>query len=239
MISGRNCSMSKRLVDLRGIAGRWLCWVFLLLAAPFCRALDYDYRFNTTFSGTGPAGPAPWVNAFFSDVSSGTVSLIISNNGLSGSEFISGLYFNLNTNYNAAHLSFQFTGGSVAGCVTDIQTGRDQYKADGDGKYDILFNFDTASGRRFEAGDYVEYLITGIPNLNVLDFEYLSAPAGGAGPFLAAAHVQSIGNSESSGWIRPTEYTRIFPVPEPSAAAIFVLGSVVYLRVRWRARSRS
>lgn len=228
--------MGHQIFVVRGIIARWLC-LGLLLAAPLCRALDYDYRFNTTFSGTGPSGPGPWVDAFFHDVGNGTVSLIISNNGLAGAEFISGLYFNLNTNYNATGLSFHFVEGSLSSCPIDILTGRDQFKADGDGKYDILFDFDTTAGHRFKAGDYLEYVISGIPNLNVLDFQYLSAPAGGAGPFLAAAHVQSIGDAGASGWIRPTEFTRIFPVPEPSAAALFALGSVVYLRHRARARA--
>jgi hypothetical protein len=231
--------MSKTFLVLRGIIGRCLCPGLLLLAAPLGRALDYDYRFNTTFSGNGPIGPGPWVNASFHDVTNGTVSLIISNNGLCGSEFLSGLYLNLNTNYSATSLSFQFVGGTAGVRPTNIWTGRDQFKADGDGKYDILLDFDAASAHRFAAGDYLEYLITGIADLNVLDFQYLSAPAGGSGPFFAAAHVQSIGGGELSGWIRPTEFTRIFPVPEPSAAALLGLGSVVYLRYRARSRRRS
>jgi hypothetical protein len=231
------CSMRNKFVILRGLIARWLC-LGLLFAAPFCHALDYDYRFNTTFSGAGPSGPGPWVDAFFHDTSSGSVSLIVSNNGLSGSEFISGLYLNLNTNFSATSLSFHFIGGSVSSCPIDILTGRDQFKADGDGKYDILFDFDTALGHRFAAGDYLEYQITGIPSLTALDFEYLSAPAGGAGPFLAAAHVQSIGANDLSGWIRPTELTRVFAVPEPSADALLGLGLVVYLRTRGRSRRR-
>jgi len=230
--------MRNKSVLRRGIIARWLC-LALLLAAPLARALDYDYRFNTTFSGTGPNGPGPWVDAYFHDVGNGTVSLVISNNGLSGNEFISGLYFNLNTNYNATSLAFQFMGGNAVADPVNILTGRDQFKADGDGKYDILFDFNTGSGDRFEAGDYLEFLITGIPTLNVLDFQYMSAPAGGAGPFLAAAHVQSIGDLGASGWIRPTEFSQIFPVPEPSAAAIFALGSVVYLRLRSRSKKRA
>jgi hypothetical protein len=217
------------------ILGRLLALVSpiaLFAAAPISHALDYDYRFNTTFSGTGPAGSAPWIEATFHDVASGTVSLVISNNGLSGSEFISGLYFNLNSNYNATSLSFQLMSGSIGSCATNIWTGRDQFKADGDGKYDILFDFDTASGHRFGAGDYLVYQISGISSLNVLDFEYLSAPAGGSGPFLAAAHVQSIGSDGSSGWVRPTEFSRIFPVPEPSSAALLGLASIVFLGVR-------
>src|SRR5256885_9980152 len=101
--------------------------VLLFLAPTASRALDYEYRFNTTFSGTGPSGPPPWIDAVFHDVTNGTVSLTISNNGLSGSEFIGGLYFNLNTNLNATSLSFQLIQGSANSAAMDIQTGRDQF----------------------------------------------------------------------------------------------------------------
>src|SRR5437868_6972695 len=108
--------------------GRIIAHVFagLLVIAPFISsALDYEYRFNTTFSGTGPSGPPPWIDAVFHDVTNGTVSLTISNNGLSGSEFIGGLYFNLNTNLNATSLSLQLIQGSANSAAMDIQTGRD------------------------------------------------------------------------------------------------------------------
>src|SRR6266436_3809437 len=104
---------------MRGIVilvRRWraalLIAVTTFLHASVSHAAAYAYRFDTAFSGAAPAGPAPWVDATFADLGNGTVSLTISNNGLTDSEFISGLYFNLNSNFNATSLSFQFMDGS-------------------------------------------------------------------------------------------------------------------------------
>jgi len=201
-------------------------------------AADYIYRFDTTFSGTSPSSSGPWLDALFHDVASGTVSLTISNNGLTGTEYVSGLYFNLNPNLDPTSLSFQFTGGDAGSVPLNIFTGVNQFKADGDGKYDILFDFNTANGFRFEAGDYLVYTISGIPSLNGLDFNFLSAPAGGAGPFLAAAHIQSIGQGDS-GWVRPTDFVPFTPVPEPSALALFALSFAFLIKRRFNSGCRN
>jgi len=200
-------------------------------------AVDYVYSFTNAFSGASPQAASPWTQVWFHDVTNGTVSITISNIGLTGTEFISGLYLNLNTNYNPTSLSFQFIAGNGA-VPTNILTAVNQFKADGDGKYDILFDFDESSSSRFEAGEYLTYQVTGISSLNALDFNYFSAPAGGAGPFLAAAHVQAIGTHDDSGWIRPGSFD-ISPnsVPEPSSATLLAACSGLALCVFRRKRS--
>src|SRR5262245_52413989 len=93
---------------------------------------DYQYLFNTTFSGTGPGAAAPWMDVMFHDTWAGTVSVTISNTDLIGTEFIAGLYLNLRTNLNPTSLTFQLTGGNDPLATPVIFTGVNQFKADGD-----------------------------------------------------------------------------------------------------------
>ena len=208
-----------------------------MLAPGKAHSASFYYLFDNSFSGTSPAGPAPWTSILFQDVSPGVVSLSISNNGLTGSEFISELYLNLNTNLNPNQLNISLLNGTLGVSAANILTGVNMFKADGDGKYDIHFGFSTSSAGRFAAGDYLQYTISGIPNLSVTDFDFLSAPAGGHGPFLAATHVQSIGDCSASGWTSPTALTPIEPVPEPSSVVLLGLAVGAWFGIRrsfWR-----
>jgi hypothetical protein len=201
-----------------------------LLFSPLARA-SYSFQFDTVFSGTNsPAAPAPWVAVAFQDVTPGTVKVTISNPGLTGSEFIGGLYLNLNPGLNPNGLVFTPLSSSGGFTLPQVNLGTNQFRADGDGKYDILLSFDTADGMTFTGGDFVSYQVTGIPTLDSSSFDFLSQPAGGAGPFLAAAHVQSIGSNGDSDWIRPTQMT---PVPEPSVALTTILLGGLWLGGGW------
>jgi len=192
------------------------------------------FDFNNAFSGSPPAATnTPWLEAQFQDVTPGTVRLTVFNLGLSGSENIDQLYFNLATNLDP--LGLTFSGLSASGSdLPIISQGADQFKADGDGKYDILFNF--AQGgtttNRFDGTDTFTCLISGIPGLTANDFNYLSLPAGGAGPFFAAGHVQRIGAGSLSGWISATSSGTVSMVPEPHLASFFWLGAGLWLAVR-------
>ena len=182
-------------------------------------ASTVTFNYNAVISGSTPAGTAPWVQAIFDDGgSSGSVTLTMTTSGLSGSENITGMYFNLDSSLNPTSLSFNYLGTTGA-AATSVQTGVDAFKADGDGKYDVLFNFPTASG--FNAGQTVKYQITGISSLTALSFNVLSAcgnpSCSGPGNFYAAAKVQNIG--ASSGWIASN--AGVVPVP----AALWLFGS--------------
>jgi hypothetical protein len=166
---------------------------------------DFDHEFS---SGTPPAGPAPWLRAVFTDTAVNTVQLTMSTVNLSGSEFVSGWYFNLNPAFSTANLSIIQSSSSGAFTAPAISRGTDAFKADGDGKYDILFSFATAgdSTARFTTGDSLTITLTGIIGLTASDFNFMSAPAGGHGPYVAAAHVQSI-TGGYSGWVDPSTVT--------------------------------
>lgn len=209
------------------------------IAASLCSPMkaaagSFFYHFDNVFSGTSPTGPSSWVDAQFTDVTPGTVNLTFSTTGLTGTEFVSELYLNLNTVLNPNTLVFTKTGG--VGSFTDptLSKGVDQFKADGDGNYDLLLGFATAGNGRFGVGDSITYQITGIPGLQASDFSFLSAPAGGSGPFLAATHVQSIGNGDS-GWIAPTVLT---PAPEPATVVVLGSGMLIWAAAR-RFRNRA
>jgi hypothetical protein len=218
--------------------------VALLSPTKSSAASGVSYQFDNEFSsGTPPSGPAPWITATIQTVTPGTVLLTVANNGLLGSEFVSGLYLNLNTNYNPLNLSISYVSSSGSFTIPSIgagtiERGTDSFKADGDGKYDVLFDFSTTSGTTFGSGNSVTYQISGISGLVANDFVYLSAPNGGHGPFYAAAHVQGIGpTGAASGWVEPSLGALPILVPEPSSSALLAL-SVGILGFASRSKTR-
>lgn len=205
--------------------------VFLAGAAHNAGASDFYFYFDNVFSAvevSAPAGPPPWVDAHFQDVTPGTVLLTLDNLGLSGAEFLSELYVNLSTAFDPASLDFTYVGSSGSFTLPAISAAANGYKADGDGYYDVGFAFETGHGsaERFDAGESVTYEISGIPGLVATDFIAGSEMGGGAGTWYAAAHIQGIGSSSSSVWASPLGVT---PVPEPSGGALLVLGLSVGL----------
>lgn len=185
------------------------------------------YQFDTPFpADASPAGSSPWIDASFQDVNGG-VLLTVNNVGLTSDEFLQGngsganggIFFNLNPNDDPTSLTFTLQSQS-ADFGTYINTGENAFKADGDGKYDIVIDFTT---HLFAGGASFSYLISGISNLSANDFAYMSAPAGGSGPFYAAAHVMGLPpNASNSTWIEPGNGpTGLLPaVPEPSSFAL-------------------
>jgi len=217
----------------------------LLSPAKSSAASGITYQFDNEFSsGTPPAGPAPWITASIQTTTPGTVLLTIANNGLIGSEFVSGFYLNLNTNFNPLNLSISYVSSAGSFLIPSvgsgtIERGTDSFKADGDGKYDVLFDFSTVSGSTFGAGESVTYQISGIAGLTADDFVYLSAPNGGHGPFYSAAHVQGIGTDGGfSGWVDPSLGAQPILVPEPASGVLLAL-SLGFLGVARRRQTRN
>ena len=124
----------------------------------------------------GDAGQ-PLLQAVFSDASSGQVTMTLT--GLNGSDSLDTLYFNFNPLLSASGLTFNLASSSGGGLGNvSVQTGNDAFKVDGGGKFDIKFSFQNAP-----AEGTIVFDISGFPDLDALDFEYLSTPtAGGSGP---------------------------------------------------------
>jgi hypothetical protein len=199
------------------------------------------YQFDTPFPmDPSPAAATPWITADFEN-DSGGVKLTISASGLSGTEFASEMYFNLDSSLSLDQSSLIFSetasSGSFSAPTISQAAGDNNYKADGDGKYDFRFNFGTSSGTTFGAGDSITYFISGISGLVAADFAFESAPAGGSGPFYAAAHIQALTGGLST-WIEPGGGPgSITSVPEPASAAFW--GMVAGLWTLWYLRNRS
>jgi hypothetical protein len=203
------------------------------------------FQFDAPFpADPSPAGSAPWVEAFFQDVSPGTVQLTITNVGLTTGEFVAGdgnganggFFFNLNPVFDPDSLVFDLVS-SNGNFSPVIKAGIDGFKADGDGKYDIRFDFSQGT---FTVNSSITYLISGIPGLLASDFAYLSAPAGGSGPFYAAAHVQGLPSSggATSTWLSASLYLDT-SVPEPSPVALCSLLAGFWMAKRpFRKRTR-
>ena len=189
--------------------------------------LTFDHNFEFS-GGSQPSGAAPWLRATFDDGGgSGSVTLTFTGLNLVNQEFVRFTYFNLDPAINPASLSFSTPTKVGAFSDPTIATGTNAFQADGDGLYDIRIEFDNSPpANQFGPGEAVTYTITA-PGLTANSFNFLSAPAGGSGPFPTAAHVQGIGSSgQFSGWTTQ--------VPEPASLGLTALGALAGLRRRRR-----
>lgn len=180
-------------------------------------ATEYLYLIDNAYSAPCPPGAAPWIEARFLDVAPGTVRLILSNEGLSGSEFLGSMLFNFNPSLDAACLNITRTGGNGDVAMPVIEQITDGFRSGAGNLFDLRFAFATENDGRFLGGRSQEFLITGQPGLEASDFICRSVSPGSPGPFYAAAHIQAIGAADYSVWLCPV------PVPEPSATALLGL----------------
>ncbi|HDZ19894.1 hypothetical protein LCGC14_0204670 [marine sediment metagenome] len=209
---------------------RALALVIVLALTAGLQASVVSYPLSIEFSGaTPPAGAAPWLTAIFDDGGSpGSVDLTLTATNLVGSEFVNLWLFNLDPALNPTLLVFSAPSKSGSFTSPTISRSVDAFKADGDGWFDIKFDFASGGGdaARFGPGEDVSYTITGIGSLTAGSFDFLSKPGGGHGPFPTAAHVQGIGeDNANSGWIT---------VPEPTSLALLGVGAIASLRRRRR-----
>ena len=214
-------------LDSRLGVGRstWLAAVASALAlgsAPVAGAATLTLELGVLFgTGTTPEGTPPFLTATFDDSFGGPndIRLTLSASGLVDAESVALWYFNFDPTLDPTQLAFTAVN-NAASVPNSISTGVNAFMADGDGNYDILFDFPPPPGStdaRFTAGETVIYDLTYISPIDVSDFDFFSVESAGAGTFLSAAHVLRIGPSNSdSGFIGA--------VPEPATAALLALG---------------
>ena len=213
-----------------------------LFLAPTAQALTLSFGLDIEFSGPGAgisppsSGTTPWVTATFDDSFGGpnTVRLTMAAPNLTGGEGgenIALFHFNFDPVLDPTALSF--SAFDVGASSPSVGTGVDSFMADGDGNFDIQFNFPPPPGNnaaRFTEGEVVIFDITYTSAIDANSFNFFSAAdGGGQGSFLAAAQIQRTGTTgDDSGWIGA--------VPEPGTALLLGMGLLGL--GAWRPRRR-
>ncbi|OGA42739.1 MAG: hypothetical protein A3G24_18305 [Betaproteobacteria bacterium RIFCSPLOWO2_12_FULL_62_13] len=171
-----------------------------------------QYNLDTVFSGTAPSGLAPWLTATFSEGATDTVRLTLTTSVVSG-YYVSKFFFNYDPGPSGAAVSalaFSTVGSNVL--ASDIKRAYDQWQADGDGKYDIRFDF--AAGALY-SGQQSVYDIVGT-GVTPQSFKLLATAGGPAGPFFSAAQT----GGPANGWIG----AQVAAIPEPETYAMLLAG---------------
>ena len=198
--------------------------LLLLLVAGTATADTLNFLPVNTFSGTAPAGT---FSASFTDVAGGVQLVLTSTLGTNENlDPGKALYLNIDPAKDSllSHLTFALTANTGFSQAAVVMTGADDFKADGDGYYDILFTF-TSSTKALQNGQSQTYLITtSVGTIAAVDFtNFASSPGGGNGTWLAAIHVQNTPNGGSgSGWVPGTPPGT--QTPEPASLALLGIG---------------
>lgn len=226
-------------MSIRGL-GMAAC-VILTLAAG-AQADSVTFVMDNPFSGSGTPTGAPKVT-IDDEGTAGSVKFIFDATDLGpSSEFIAKWYFNTNVALLGGTFS-AFT--NIIGTVGSIDLDRafnttdSDFKADGDGYYDWVFDFANSGSSRFQDGEKFSFVYSA-PGITAQTFNVLgmSGPGSNHGPFKTAVHVQGIGPyGTQSLWISETAGTTGgggTQVPEPAFALLALLGFAGTLARRLR-----
>ncbi len=141
------------------------------------------------------------------------------------------LHLNVDTPSLLGNLIFTNQSGPVAESIAqgwkkkDSAFLPDQYQADGDGKYDLLFTWPpgTFTGISKSSVYLIELTSGSGLSLSETTFKTMSSSGGGKGPFEAAVHLNNVDADGDSGWYAPTDGGDYIPEP----ASIIVWGLLV------------
>jgi hypothetical protein len=173
-----------------------------------------SYGLDFAFSGSPASTTVPWVTITFEDDTAdptlppNTVRVTMEATGLVGNQFITDWFFNLDPSLNPTLLTFDTLTATKTGTFNNpaISTGANSFKADGDGFFDVKFEF--ANGppaARFGAGDKYVILVSSTQTLTGESFKFVSVNGSpGKDGFGSAAHLQGGGGT----WIANGESTQ-------------------------------
>ena len=220
--------MSGRKLLKYGIAS--LALVGAAIAAAPASATVITFNLNTVLEGDTPSG---FPTMTFDDGgSSGTVTLTIDADGLSGQEFISAVLFNYADAATAPDLVITRTGGDgPTSGITISQTTDGENSPGNNGLFDIQFDYGTSAADdvRFNADEFLTFSIVG-EGITAGDFNVASAPEGPDDDTnFAIARIQGIGpTGDGSASVGDGDGGGGggggIPVPEPAAIGLFGLG---------------
>lgn len=206
--------------------------------------ISLDILFSDGSTSPDYQGIKPWLKINTIDTGLNQVTMELQVTNLTEPEFVKEWYLNVNDSLNLSAISF--AASSRVGEFLDpaIFQSTNTYKADGDGKYDILLSFsegnsDNETGGqndRFTSGDILTYTVTyngPAGAFNSSSFDYLSQSSESSyGPFTSAAKINATGaDNEGSAWIAAISSGQL---PEPTTAIYALLATGLFLGVSRR-----
>ena len=187
-----------------------VAFLFLVLAAPGIAKAD-TVIFSDWGKFEGTPSFTPILTATITDYGTDTVLITMEATSLPGSEKITEWYFNADV---AGPILFAHDSGLMADSVEADPNG---LKADGDGKFDILFKFSTSGLDLFNVDGAQSVWKLSFSGLTAIDFMSKSESTGGPGPFYSAI---KLGNA----FWAPGTVTVSGPDIAPEPATLTLLG---------------
>ena len=200
----------------------WAVFVGVTLLSGSAARAALDIPIGTSYNGTPPTSPAPWVEMNLVDLAPNTVRLTITAAQLSSISFIKNLFFNFDDTKNVTSLTFTPVWSLFSGVNSYSLTERkNNLTAASVGKFDIQLGFGGGNNAasQFNGGDRVVFDITSSQSFSAASFAFRSYQPGSIPPnssWYAAAFIQNTGaKNNHTDWAGAGSFT-LTSVPEPS-----------------------